>query len=180
MVLRRTLANIHLAGFCAFALCGCTRNNQLMIRPVDGILTYCFPLDDAPGQDSTNTRCIKRLETLGFAKAENVSLAGGGGIYLADDGRVLSSEELAALDPHTPPQNRSYPPKASGLKPGDAIIAVNGVMTKSRSEIVRVLRPDDLATDLEPGGLECVLEFTLPRRGMANVQRGAGLHRRPA
>ena len=135
-MMRRTLANIHLVGFCAFVLCGCTRNNQLMIRPVDGILTYCSPRNYVPGQDSTNTRCIEGLETLGFTKAENVSLAGGGGIYLADDGHVLSREELTALSPDIPPQNRSFPPKASGLKPGDAIIGVNGVMTKSRSEIV--------------------------------------------
>ena len=148
IMLGRTLANIHLAGFCAFALCGCTRNNQLMIRPVDGILTYCSPLDYVPGQDSTNTRCIKRLQTLGFAKAENVSLAGGGGIYLADDGQVLSSEELTALTRGYPPENRSFPPKASGLKPGDAIIAVNGVMTKKRSEIVPHLigKPDQQVT----------------------------------
>ncbi len=43
MMLGRTLTNIHLAGFCAVVLCGCTRNNQLMIRPVDGFLTYCSP-----------------------------------------------------------------------------------------------------------------------------------------
>jgi len=135
-MLGRTLANIHLAGFCAFALCGCERNNQLMIRPVDGILTYCSPLEHVTWQDSTNTRCIEGLKALGFTKAENVSLAGGGGIYLTDDGHVLSSEEITALAPNLPPQNRSYPPKGSGLKPGDAIIAVNGVMTKSRSEIV--------------------------------------------
>ena len=140
----RTLVNIHLAGFCAFALCGCTRNNQLMIRPVDGILTYCSPLDHVRWQDSTNTRCIEGLEALGFTKAENVSLAGGGGIYLADDGQVLSSEELTALTRGYPPENRSFPPKASGLKPGDAIIAVNGVVTKTRSEIVPHLigKPD--------------------------------------
>ena len=108
MMLVGTLANIHLAGFCAFALCGCTRNNQLMIRPVDGMLTYCSPLDYVPGQDSTNTRCIEGLETLGFTKAENVSLAGGGGIYLADDGHVLSSGELTALSPDIPPHNRSF------------------------------------------------------------------------
>jgi C-terminal processing protease CtpA/Prc len=63
-------------------------------------------------------------------------LAGGGGIYLADDGHVLSSEELTALSPHNPPQNSSFPSKGSGLKPGDAIISVNGFMTKTRSEIV--------------------------------------------
>ena len=119
-----------------------------MIRPVDGILTYCSPLDHVRWLDSTNTRCIEGLETLGFTKAENVSLAGGGGIYLADDGHVLSSEELTALSPDIPPQNRSFPPKASGLKPGDAIIAVNGVVTKTRSEIVPHLigKPDQQVT----------------------------------
>jgi len=49
---------------------------------------------------------------------------------------VLSSEELTTLRPDIPPQNHSFPSKGSGLKPGDAIIAVNGVMTKTRSEIV--------------------------------------------
>src|SRR5215472_1370415 len=136
MMLGRTFANIHLAAFCAFVICGCTRNNQLMIRPVDGILTYCSPLDSAPGKGSTNAHCIEELETLGFTKAENVSLAGGGGIYLADDGHVLSNEELTALSRGIPPQNRSFPPKGSALQPGDAILAINGVMTKSRSEIV--------------------------------------------
>ena len=151
MMLGRTLTNIHLAGFCAFALCGCTRNNQLMIRPVDGVLTYCSPLDHVPAQgwrNAPNERCIDELEALGFTKAENVSLAGGGGIYLADDGHVLSSEELTALSPNIPPQNHSFPSKGSGLKPGDAIIAVNGVMTKTRSEIVPHLigKPDQQVT----------------------------------
>jgi len=136
MMLGRTFTNIYLAGFCAFALCGCTRTNQLMIRPVDGVLTYCSPPDQGFAGGSKNARCIDELEALGFTKAENVSLAGGGGIYLSDDGHVLSSEELAALSPEIPPQNRSFPPKGSGLKPEDAIVAVNGVMTKTRSEIV--------------------------------------------
>lgn len=135
-MLGRTLTNIHLAAFCAFALCGCTRNNQLMIRPVDGVLTYCSPLDPQRWRNAPNERCIDALEALGFTKAENVALAGGGGVYLADDGHVLSSEELIALSPHIPPQNHSFPSKGSGLKPGDAIIAVNGVMMKTRSEIV--------------------------------------------
>jgi hypothetical protein len=63
-------------------------------------------------------------------------LAGGGGFYLSDDGRVLSTEELIALSHHSPPPNHSFPSKGSGLKAGDAIIAVNGVMMKTRSEIV--------------------------------------------
>ena len=107
-----------------------------MIRPVDGVLTYCSPPDHAPAQgwrNAPNERCIDELEALGFTKAENVSLAGGGGVYLADDGHVLSSEELTALSPNIPPQNYSFPSKGSGLKPGDPIIAVNGVMTKTRS-----------------------------------------------
>jgi hypothetical protein len=148
MMLERTLTNIYLAGFCAFALCGCTRTNQLMIRPVDGVLTYCSPPDQGFAGGSKNARCIDELEALGFTKAENVSLAGGGGIYLADDGHVLSSEELTALSPDVPPQNHSFPSKGSGLKPGDAIIAVNGVMTKTRSEIVPHLigKPDQQVT----------------------------------
>ena len=135
-MLGRTVMNIYLVGFCAFALGGCTRTNQLMIRPVDGVLTYCSPPDEGFAGGSKNLRCLHELEALGFTKAENVSLAGGGGIYLADDGHVLSSEELTALSPHVPPQNHLFPSKRSGLKPGDAIIAVNGVMTKTRSEIV--------------------------------------------
>jgi hypothetical protein len=115
-----------------------------MIRPVDGVLTYCPP----PDSDSKNARCIDELEALGFTKAKNVSLAGGGGIYLADDGHVLGGEELTALSPGVPPQNHSFPSKGSGLKPGDAIIAVNGVMTKMRSEIVPYLigKPDQHVT----------------------------------
>ena len=138
-MLRRTLTNVYLAGFCAFALCGCTRNKQLMIRPADGVLTYCSPVDHAPPQtwrSAPNELCLDALEALGFTKAENVALAGGGGIYLADDGHVLSSEELTALSPDIPPQNHSFPSKGSGLKAGDAIIAVNGAMTKTRSQIV--------------------------------------------
>jgi hypothetical protein len=75
-------------------------------------------------------------------------LAGGGGIYLADDGHVLSSEELTALSPDIPPQNHSFPPKGSGLKAGDAIIGVNGAITKTRSEIVPHLigKPDQQVT----------------------------------
>jgi hypothetical protein len=148
MMLGRTLTNIHFAVFCAFALCGCTRNNQLMIRPVDGVLTYCSPVDHVPAQGGRNARCIDELEALGFTRAENVSLAGGGGIYLADDGHVLSSQELTALSPDVPPQNHSFPSKGSGLKSGDAIIAVNGVMTKTRSEIVPHLigKPDQQVT----------------------------------
>jgi len=123
-------------GFCAFTICGCTPNNQLMIRPVDGVLTYCSPLEQGSKGYPPDTHCIGELEALGFTKAENVSLAGGGGIYLSTDGRVLSSKELAALSPNIPPQNRSFPPERTGLKAGDAILAVNGVMTKTRSEIV--------------------------------------------
>jgi hypothetical protein len=110
-----------------------------MIRPVDGTLTYCSPPGDGLAEGSENVHCIDELEALGFTKAENVSLAGGGGIYLSDDGRVLSSDELAALSPEIPPQSRSFPPKGSGLKPGDAVLAVDGVITKTRSEIVPYL-----------------------------------------
>src|SRR5579863_3604860 len=127
---------IYLAGLCAIAICGCTPNNQLMIRPADGVLTYCSPLEQGSRGYPPDTHCIGELQALGFTKAENVSLAGGGGIYLSDDGRVLSSKELAALSPNIPPQNRSFPPEGTGLKAGDAILAVNGVMTKTRSEIV--------------------------------------------
>jgi hypothetical protein len=136
MMLGRAFTNVHLAGLCALALCGCTRNNQLMIRPVDGVLTYCSPPDQGSAGGSKDVRCIDELEALGFTKAENVSLAGGGDIYLTDDGHVLSSAELAALSPNVPPQSRSFPPERSGLKPGDAIVAVNGAVTKTRSEIV--------------------------------------------
>ena len=151
MILGRTLTNVYLAGLCVFALFGCTRNNQLMIRPMDGVLTYCSPLDHAPPQSWRSVpdeRCLGALEALGFTKAENVALAGGGGIYLADDGHVLSSEELTALSPDIPPQNHSFPPKGSGLKAGDAIVAVNGAMTKTRSEIVPHLigKPDQQVT----------------------------------
>lgn len=148
MMLGRTFTKIYLAGICAFALCGCTRTNQLMIRPVDGLLTFCSPPDQGFAGGSKNVHCIDELEALGFTKAENVSLAGGGGIYLSDDGHVLSSEELAALSPEIPPRNRSFPPKGSGLKPGDAVIAVNGVITKTRSEIVPHLigKPDQQVT----------------------------------
>ncbi len=138
-MLARTLVNIPLAGFCTFVLCGCTRNNQLMIRPADGTMTYCSPLDRTPAQSSSNTQnehCIDALEALGFIKAENLGLAGGGGFYLTDDGRVLSSEELTALSPNIPPQNRSFPSKGSGLKAGDVIIAIDGVRAQTRSEIV--------------------------------------------
>jgi PDZ domain len=151
MMLGRKLTNIQLlAGFCALTFCGCTRNNQLMIRPVDGFLTYCRPLDPVPAQgwrNAPNERCIDALEALGFTKAENIGLAGGGGIYLTDDGHVLGSEELTALSPY-PPQNHLFPSKGSGLMPGDAIIAVNGVMTKTRSEIVPHLigKPDQHVT----------------------------------
>jgi hypothetical protein len=106
-----------------------------MIRPVDGVLTYCSPLEDGSKGYPPDTHCIGELQARGFTKAENVSLAGGGGIYLSDDGRVLSSGELAAT-PNIPPQSRSFPPKGSGLEPGDAILAVNGVTTKTRAEIV--------------------------------------------
>jgi Tricorn protease PDZ domain len=136
MMLGRTLTNILLAGFCALALCACERNNQLMIRPADGVLTYCSPLETQSWRNAPDERCIGALEALGFTKAENVALAGGGGIYLADDGRVLGSEELSRLSPNVPPQNHSFPPEGSGLEAGDAIIAVNGAMTKARSEIV--------------------------------------------
>jgi hypothetical protein len=147
-MLPRTSTNIILAGLCAFALCGCTRNNQLMIRPADGLLTYCSPPEDAPELGSTNAHCTDDLEARGFTKAQNVSLAGGGGVYLSDDGHVLSGEELAALSHDIPPQHHSFPPKRSGLEPGDAIIAVNGVVTKSRSEIVPYLigKPDQKVT----------------------------------
>jgi len=143
-MLERRITNIYLMGFCAFALCGCTRTNQLMIRPVDGVLTYCSPPDQGLAGGSKNARCIDELEALGFTKAENVSLAGGGGIYLSDDGHVLSNEELTALSPDIPPQNHSFPLKGSGLQPGDVIVAVNGVTTKTRSEIVPHLigKPD--------------------------------------
>src|SRR5690242_692673 len=40
-----------------------------------------------------------------------------------------------------------------------------------------VLRPDDLATDFEIGRFNRSLELTLPRGGMANVHRTAGLQR---
>ena len=147
-MLGRRLMSVYLAEFCAVALCGCTRNNQLMIRPVDGVLTYCSPLDHASVQGWRNARCIHELEALGFTEVENVSLAGGGGFYLADDGHILSREELTALSPDIPPQNYSFPPKGSGLKPGDAIVAINGVMTKTRSEIVPHLigQPDQNIT----------------------------------
>ena len=119
-----------------------------MIRPVDGILTFCSPPDQGFAGGSKNLRCIDKLEALGFTQAENVSLAGGGGIYLSDDGHVLSSAELAALSPEIPPRNRTFPPKGSPLKPGDAVIAVNGVITKTRSEIVPHLigKPDQQVT----------------------------------
>jgi hypothetical protein len=133
-MVRRTF--IYLAGFCAFTLSGCTPNNQLMIRPTDGVLTYCSPLEQGSKGYPPDTLCIGKLEALGFTKGENVSLAGGGGIYLSDDGRVLSSKELAALSPNIPPQNHSFPPETTGLKAGDTILAVNGVMAKTRSEIV--------------------------------------------
>ncbi len=148
MMLRRTSTKLHLAVICALALCGCTRTNQLMIRPADGVLTYCAPPDQGFAEGSANVHCIDELEALGFNKAENVSLAGGGGIYLSDDGHVLGNEELAAASPEIPPRNRSFPPKGSGLRPGDAIIAVNGVITKTRSEIVPHLigKPDQQVT----------------------------------
>ena len=148
MILGRTLTNILLAGFCALALCACERNNQLMIRTADGVLTYCSPLETQSWRNAPDERCIGALEALGFTKAENVALAGGGGIYLADDGRVLGTEELTGLSLDVPPQNHSFPPKGSGLKPGDAIIAVNGVITKARSEIVPHLigKPDQEVT----------------------------------
>src|ERR1700730_3406392 len=151
IMLGRTLTNISLAGLCVLALCGCTRNNQLMIRPADGVLTYCSPLDHAPPQSwrsVPNERCLDALQALGFTKAENVALAGGGVIYLADDGHVLSSEELTALSPDIPPQNHSFPAKGSGGKAGDAIIGLNGAMTKTRSEIVPHLigKPDQQVT----------------------------------
>ena len=38
-----------------------------------------------------------------------------------------------------------------------------------------VLRPDDLATNFEVRRLQCILEFALPRRGMADVHGGARL-----
>ena len=136
MMVGRTSTNILLAGFCAFALCGCTRNNQLMIRPSDGVLTYCSPLNTKSLRTIPDEHCLGALEAVGFTEAENVALAGGGGFYLSDDGRVLSSEELIALSPHSPPPNNSFPTKSSGLKAGDAIIAVNGVTVKTRSEIV--------------------------------------------
>lgn len=119
-----------------------------MIRPTDGMLTYCSPVDDVPAPGLANAHCIDDLEARGFTKAENVSLAGGGRVYLADDGRVLSSEELAASSPEIPPQHYSFPSKGSGLRPGDAIIAVNGIMTKTRSEIVPHLigKPDQHVT----------------------------------
>src|SRR5579863_8690426 len=116
MMLGRIFTSTCLAGFCAFVLCGCTRTNQLMIRPTDGVLTYCSPPNQGFAEGSKNARCIDELEALGFTKAENVSLAGGGGIYLADDGHVLSSEELAVLSPGTPGQNHSFPPKGSVFK----------------------------------------------------------------
>ena len=144
----RTFTTIYLATICAVALCGCTRTNQLMIRPVDGLLTFCSPPDKGFAEGSDNVHCIGQLEALGFTKAENVSLAGGGGIYLSEDGHVLSTEELAALSPEIPPRSRSFPPKGSGLIPGDAIIAVNGVVMKARSEIVPHLigKPDQQVT----------------------------------
>ena len=122
-----------------------------MIRPADGLLTYCSPVNHAPPEtwmSAPNEPCLNRLEALGFTKAENVALAGGGGIYLADDAHVLSSEELTALSPDIPPQDHPFPPKGSGLKAGDTIIAVNGAMTKTRSEIVPYLigKPDQKVT----------------------------------
>jgi hypothetical protein len=147
-MLGRKLTNILLAGLCAIGLCGCERNNQLMIRPADGVLTYCSPLEPQGWSNAPNERCIDALEALGFTKAENVALAGGGGIYLADDGRVLGTDELTRLSPNVPPQNDLFPPKGSGLNSGDTIIAVNGVMTKARSEIVPHLigKPDQEVT----------------------------------
>src|ERR1035438_2495083 len=58
------------------------------------------------------------------------------------------AEAMAALSPDITPQNYSFPPKGSGLKPRDAIIAVNGVMTKTRSEVVPHLigKPDQKVT----------------------------------
>ena len=119
-----------------------------MIRPVDGVLTYCSPPDQGFAGGSSSVHCIEELAALGFTKAENVSLAGGGGIYFSEDGHVLSSEELAARSPEIPPQNRSFPPKGSALKPGDVVISVNGVITKGRSEIVPHLigKPDQHVT----------------------------------
>src|ERR1700732_1886640 len=40
----------------------------------------------------------------------------------------------------------------------------------------RILRPDDLAANLEAGCFEGVLELALPGRGVADVQRGARFH----
>jgi hypothetical protein len=153
MIIKWRLTSISFAWLFALILSGCTQNNQLMVRPVDGILTYCSPLEhvNTPGlrgywrnwketmlrrdwREPMNERCINALEARGFVKAETIGLAGG--IYLKDDGQVLSSEELARLSPHTPPQNHFYPSRSSGLKPGDMIVAVNGVMAKRRSEIV--------------------------------------------
>src|SRR5438874_527719 len=40
----------------------------------------------------------------------------------------------------------------------------------------RVLRPDDLTSNCEPGLLDRILKLTLPGGGMAHIQRSAGLH----
>ena len=40
----------------------------------------------------------------------------------------------------------------------------------------RVFGPDDLTADREPGLLNGVLKLTLPRRGMAHIQRSTGLN----
>ena len=40
-----------------------------------------------------------------------------------------------------------------------------------------VLAPDDLTTDFEAGFLQDIMEFTLPRGGVADVQGGTGLDR---
>jgi len=106
MMLERTLTNTYLAGLCALTLCGCTRTNQLIIRPVDGVLTNCSPPDQGFAGGSKNARCIDELEALGFTKAENVSLAGGGGIYLADDGHCLKqrrTHHVASRHPASEP-----------------------------------------------------------------------------
>jgi hypothetical protein len=95
---------------------------------------------------------------------------------------VLSIKLQRATVGLTPPKTpnasmrkNSTPPDTSGVIIG--FLCQKLVAAESPGE--RVLRPNDLTSNLKPRSFERVLELALVRRPMADIQGGAGFQSRP-